>query len=252
MNSMQYTIKQLADLAGVTTRTLHYYDEIGLLSPAYVAENSYRCYEEKQLLQLQQILFFRELEFSLDEIKTMLSNPGFDMLEALTDQKQMMQLKRSRIDELIQSIDNTITHMKQDTIKSEELYDAFKDDDIKEYQEEAKRKWGNTDPYKQSMQRVNKMSKQQMEQLKEDGKKFTQELADSMAYPIDSPQVQQLIQKHYEGIQFFYDCSLDMYRNLGKMYVDDPRFTAYYDKFRPGLAQFVRDAIAVYCDNNSK
>lgn len=235
-------------MAGVSVRTLHYYDDIGLLAPAFTAENGYRYYEEEQLLRLQQILFFRELEFSLEDIQSMLTDPCFDMVEALNDQKKMMQLKRRRIDELIQSIDNTITNMKKDTVQAEELYDAFKDDDIKEYQAEAKQKWGNTDAYKQSMQRVGKMTKQEMEQLKEDGKRLTQELANSMAYAIDSPEVQALIQQHYDGIQFFYDCSLDMYRNLGKMYVEDQRFTAYYDDVRPGLAQFVRDAIAVYCD----
>lgn len=133
-------------------------------------------------------------------------------------------------------------------IQDEELYDAFKDDDVKHYQDELKHRWGDTDAYKQSMARVGKMTKAQMDTLKEDGKKLTQKLADAMDKDIKSVEVQELIAEHYKGIQFFYDCSLPMYRNLGTMYVDDARFTAYYDKFRPGLAVFVRDAIEYFCD----
>lgn len=143
--------------------------------------------------------------------------------------------------------------MKQEKkLQDEELYDAFKDDDVKHYQDEVKQRWGNTDAYKQSVARVGKMTKAQMQQLKDDGKKFTQKLADAMDQDIKSKKVQDLIAEHSKGIQFFYDCPLEMYRNLGKMYVDDPRFTVYYDKFRPGLAIFLRDAIAYYCDANTK
>ncbi len=136
-------------------------------------------------------------------------------------------------------------------LKDNELYDAFKDDDVKQYQDEVKARWGNTEAYKQSTARVSKMTKAEMNKLKADGKAFTEELARSMDKPIDHPEVQTLIKKQHEGINFFYDCDYTMYRNLGQMYVTDPRFTAYYDKFRPGLAVFVRDAIAYYCDQNA-
>jgi MerR family transcriptional regulator, multidrug-efflux activator len=99
------------------------------------------------------------------------------------------------------------------------------------------------------MARVGRMTKQEMTELKTKGKEFTQKLAAAMDQPIDSAAVQELIAQHYKGIQFFYDCPISVYRGLGQMYVDDPRFTAYYDKFRPGLAVFVRDAITHFCDN---
>lgn len=250
---MGYTVQQLARLAGVSVRTLHYYDEIGLLKPSSIAKNGYRSYEEKELIRLQQILFFRELEFPLDDIKRMLDAPNFNVVESLREQKKLMQLKHKRLANLIAAIDKTITTMNDDQkINDEELYDVFKDNDVKQYQDEVKERWGNTDAYKQSMAKVSKMTKAEMDKLKEDGKKFTQELADAMDKPVDSAEVQALIQKHYEGIQFFYECPLPMYRNLGQMYVDDPRFTAYYDKFRPGLAVFVRDAIAHYCDTREQ
>ncbi len=246
---MVYTVQKLATLAGVSVRTLHYYDEIGLLKPAGVKKNGYRYYKEVQLLRLQQILFFRELEFPLEDIERIISSPHFDMESALRDQRKLIQMKKIRLDKLIKTIDKTITSMTNNQkMQDDELYDAFKDDDVKQYQDEVKERWGNTDAYAQSMKRVGKMTKAQMEKLKEDGKKHTQAIADAMDKGIESPEVQELIAQSHEGVNFFYDCTLEMFRNLGKMYVDDSRFTAYYEKFRKGLAVFVRDAIAYYCD----
>lgn len=245
----EYFIQQLASLAGVSVRTLHYYDEIGLLTPDHIKSNGYRYYGEKQLLLLQQILFFKELEFPLDEIKRILKSPHFDMETALQEQKKMLVLKSKRVEKLIQTINKTLRSMKQDEkLQDEELYDAFKDDDVKQYQQEAKDRWGNTDAYKQSMARVGKMTKAQMQKLKEDGKAHTQMIADNMHKGVEHADVQALIEKSFQGVNFFYDCSLEMFRNLGKMYVEDPRFTASYEKFAPGLAVFMRDAIAYYCD----
>lgn len=250
---MSYTVHQLAKLASISVRTLHYYDEIELLNPSSVAKNGYRHYEDKELVRLQQILFFRELDFPLEEIKQMLNRPDFHIIEALRDQKKLMQLKRKRLDGLIQSIEKTIMTMQTNTpLQDEQLYDAFKDNDVKQYQEEVKQRWGDTDAYKQSMARVSKLTKQQMEEMKAAGNALTQKLADAMDKAPTNPDVQTLIAEHYKGIQFFYDCPLTMYRNLGQMYVDDPRFTAYYDNVRPGLAIFVRDAINHFCHQREK
>jgi len=248
---MPYTIKQLALLANISVRTLHYYDEVGLLKPQRT-KNGYRQYEKQELLKLQQILFFRELDFSLEEIIKIIEKPGFDIIEALNKHKPLIKLRQKRLEKLIKTINKTIKYMKKEqTIKDEELYDAFKDADIKQYQQEVKKRWGNTGAYKQGMYRVSKMTKVEMEKMKEDGKKFTQLLADSMDKDIHDESVQALIAEHYKGIQFFYDCPLEMYRNLGNMYVADPRFAAYYDKFRPGLSVFMQNAINVYCDNHN-
>ncbi|NUM25254.1 MAG: MerR family transcriptional regulator [Candidatus Buchananbacteria bacterium] len=250
---MAYTIGQLAKLSGVTIRTLHHYDEIGLLSPGKNSKNNYRLYEEKDLLRLQQILFFRELDFALADIKKIIDRPDFAVSQALRDHKRLIKLKQKRLDNLIKTIDKTINHMtKQSIIKDEELYDVFKDNDVKQYQQEVKRRWGDTSAYQQSMAEVSKMTKGEMEKLKQDAKIFTQKLADAMDKKIESPEVQNLIKEHYQGINFFYDCSIPMYRHLAQMYVDDSRFTAYYEKFRPGLAKFVRDAICYFCDQKEK
>ncbi len=246
---MSYTVNQLAQLACISVRTLHYYDEIGLLVPSTIAKNGYRHYEDKELIRLQQILFFRELDFPLEEIKRMLDRPDFQVVEALRSHKRLIKLKRERLDGLIHTIDKTIKRMNNhQKIKTEELYDAFKDDDVKQYQEEVKNRWGNTDAYKQSQAKVSKMTKAQMEELKKKGKEHTQAIADNMHKGVDHPDVQALIKKSHDGVNFFYECSIEMFRSLGQMYVDDPRFTVYYEKFAPGLAVFMRDAIDYYCD----
>jgi len=248
---MGYTVNQLARLAGISVRTLHYYDEIGLLKPSGLMTNGYRYYGKPELMKLQQILFYRELDFPLEKIKEILEDSGFSMKKALNEHKRLIKLKRERLDQLIVTINKTIKHMnKQKKLKDEELYDPFRDKDQKKYQAEAKLRWGNTDAYKESMAKVKKMTKAEMEKMKEDGRIFTRKLADSMDKGIGDKEVQALIAEHYKGIQFFYDCPLEMYRNLGRMYVNDRRFTAYYDKFRPGLAVFMRDAIDVFCDGH--
>lgn len=247
---MGYTINQLAKLAGVSVRTLHHYDAIGLLQPSHRQTNGYRQYDQAELTRLQQVLFFRELDFPLADIQRMLASPYFDPVIALEDQKKLIQLKRARLNKLLRTITTTITHMNNNTTQDQsEMYDAFKDEAVQQYQDEVKQRWGNTTAYAQSQARVSKMTKQEMEQLKADGKKHTQALADAMPKGIAHPDVQDLIAKSHQGVNFFYECDSEMFRNLGKMYVEDPRFTAYYEKFAPGLAQFVHEAIDYYCDH---
>lgn len=248
---MSYSVQALAKLANTSVRTLHYYDEIGLLSPSRTLKNGYRQYEEPELLKLQQILFFRELDFPLADVKRILNSPYFDMAAALQDHRKLIELKKKRLTQLLHTIDETIKKLKsENTMLDEELYDSFKDEEMKEYAEEAKQRWGNTDAYKQSQAKVSKMTKAQMQKLKDDGVKHMQALAAAMDLPIESPEVQALIKQSHDGVNFFYECSTEMFRNLGKMYVTDPRFTANYDKYRPGLAVFVRDAINYYCDRH--
>ena len=141
---------------------------------------------------------------------------------------------------------------KNNKTNGHEPYDPFKDEEVKQYQAEVKQRWGATAAYKQSMAKVGKLTKTEMDQLKADGKKLAQELADSMDKGPSHPEVQTLIARHHQSINFFYECPLPLYKNLGQMYVDDPRFIAYYDKFRSGLAAFMRDAIAYYCDHQLK
>lgn len=249
---MKYTVKQLAGLAGISVRTLHYYDSINLLKPSYKAQNGYRYYEEKELLKLQQILFFTELEFPLKEIAGIMDSPDYKTGAALKEQKKLLQLKKERIENHIKTIDKTLKSGKGGgkTVNNDTLFASFKDEKLKEYMAEAKKKWGNTDAYRQSMEKVKHWTKADYERIKKEGNEFTRKLADAMDKDIKDPYVQSLVQKHHQGIEYFYTCPYGMYKSLADMYVNDRRFTAYYDKFRPGLAQWLRDAIHYYCDQH--
>lgn len=246
---MSYTIKQLADLANISVRTLHHYDAIGLLAPARIKANNYREYDREQLQRLQQILFYKELDFSLHEIKQIIDSPQYDMLQALYQQKQLLEKKHAKTAQLLITITNTINAMTNNKpMPDHELYDPWQDEDVKNYQTEASNRWGDTKAYQQSMKRVKQMTKMEMKDFKVKQTKNTQAIADAMHKGITHPDVQQQIQQAHDNVNFFYDCSSEMFRGLGDMYITDPRFTAYYEKFRPGLAQFMHDAIEYYCD----
>lgn len=246
---MSYTVKQLADLAFVSVRTLHFYDEVGLLKPAFTAKNGYRVYEEKELLRLQQILFFRELGFSLDEIREIIDAPNFSVLIALRDHKKSIELQKKRLDGLLATIDKTIGKVQNKKyMKDEELYGSFTKEEMEKYQEEARQKWGNTDA--QSQVRVKEMGKDGLNQVLKENSKLTEEIASRMKNG-DSPtdtNIQNLIAKHYVALRAFYEPNTELYRGLAEMYIADERFKATYEKVAQGLAQFMRDTMVYYCD----
>lgn len=248
---MSYTVQQLATLAGVSVRTLHHYDSVGLLKPARVKHNGYRYYEEEELLRLQQILFFRELDFSLEDIRRILSAPSFDMLEALRDQKKLIDLKKKRLGGLMKTIDTTIKKInKEATMDDKELYGNFSKEEMDRLKKEAKEKWGHTESWKQSEERVKKMGKEGLNKVLVEGKKLTEEIAECMRQG-DAPtsdSVQERIAKHYDGLRAFYEPNLEIYRGLANMYVQDERFKVTYEKVAKGLAQFMHDAMMHFAD----
>lgn len=250
---MQYSVNQLAQLAGVTVRTLHHYDRIGLLKPRRAAGNNYRRYGEAELLKLQQILFFRELDFPLAEIARIVSSPGFDMRAALRDQRRLLALKQKRLTGLMRTIDKTIQKMDHEThMEDEELYGGFSAEEMEKYAEEAKRRWGHTEAWKQSQERTKRWTREGYKRVAEDGLKFTKAVASRMGEDPASAPVQALIAQHYDALRTFYEPDFAMYRGLAEMYVQDARFAAYYEKVAPGLAQFMRDAMVAYCDAQEK
>ena len=249
---MAYSIHQLAKLADISVRTLHHYDAIGLLRPVRSPRNSYRKYEEKDLLKLQQILFFRELEFPLLEIKQILENPSFDTPRALRDQKKLIELKQKRLEGIVRTIEKTIYKVtKNKPMKDEELYNSLNKDEMEQYAKEAKERWGNTDAYKESQKRVAKITKADMARIQKEGDTLMKEIAKAMqdGNNVKSEIVQKLIAQHYNNLRHFYEPNLEMYRGLGEMYVSDPRFTEYFEKYAKGLAVFMRDAMTAYCES---
>ena len=251
---MQYTVNKLAKLAGVSVRTLHYYDEVGLLKPSKIQKNGYRVYEERELLALQQILFFRELDFPVEEIKKIMSSPAFDMRRALRDHRVMIELKKKRLAGLIKTIDKTIQKLDHETPMNDQdmqdAFDTFGEDTVKKYAEEVKQRWGHTDAYKQSMERYSKMTKADYEKYKKDADIFMKKVAETADKGATSPEFQQLIAQHFDALRTWYEPNFEMYRGLAKMYVDDPRFTAYYEKYKPGLAKIFSEAMLYYADKN--
>jgi DNA-binding transcriptional MerR regulator len=226
-----------------------------LLKPSFVKSNGYRAYEEKELLQLQQILFFRELAFSLEDIMRMIHAPDFDRVEAFRDQKRLLELKKDRLTNLISAIDTSLNTAMQKKggegmNNNDDIFASFDDAELVENMKEAKKRWGNTDAYKQSMQRTKHWTKADYQRIKAEGEKFTKKLAEAMDKDITSSEVQALVAQHHKGLETFYDCSYEMYRGLGELYVKDPKFTAYYDTFKPGLAAWLQKAIAYYCDQH--
>lgn len=250
---MSYTVQQLADLAGVSVRTLHYYDTVGVLKPAGVKRNGYRYYEEPELLRLQQIMFFRELDFSLQEIQRIMTSAYFDMATALRDQRKLIELKKNRLSRLVKTIDKTIKKINQEiTMDDKELYGNFSKEEMEKYTEEARQKWGNTDAFKQSQERVRKMGKEGLNKVLKASGKLTVEIADAMKAGLDpkSEEVQKLIAKHYDGLRAFYEPSLEIYRGLANTYVADERFKVNYENVTKGLALFMHDAMVYYADSH--
>jgi DNA-binding transcriptional MerR regulator len=249
-----YTVRRLSELAGITVRTLHHYDQIRLLRPSRRTEAGYRLYGEEDLLRLQQILFFRELDFPLAEIREILDRPGFDQVAALRTHRRMLGERAARLDRLLNTVDRTIATLTSEDVvglTDDELYEGFAPSEREKlagYEAEARDRWG--EMAAESQKRVRRMSKDQWQLVGAEGGAINTAMAALMARPVATPEVQALMARQHAWIENFYPCSAEMFRGLGQMYVEDPRFTAAYDKVRPGLAVFMRDAMAYYAEHS--
>ncbi len=240
---MKMQIKEFAEFVGVSVRTLHYYDEIGLLTPAYVDEyTGYRYYDENSLLRMQEILFYRELDFSLKSIGEILSSPNYDTNKALKEQKKLLTLKKERLERLISAID--------DAMKGENVMKAFDNSEFEKHRAEAKEKWGNTDAYKEHTEKTKDYSKDKWNNLAKDMDDILAELAVCMknGEEPDSTQAQNLVKALQNHItENYYLCTNEILAGLGQMYVADERFKNNIDKHADGTAEFISEAIEVYC-----
>lgn len=241
-------INEIAKLTGTTIRTLHYYDEIGLLQPSEITRAGYRQYDEVALVTLQQILFFRELDFPLNQIKEIMASPSFDKTEALKNQKKLLLKKRERLDKLIRLVDeimkgdNTMSFKEFDTIEIE----ATK----KKYAWEVKKRWGNTDAYAESQKKESGYAHQQWQMISTEGNDIFKKFAANMEKTPEAPEVQTLVKEWQAFIsEKFYHCTNKILQCLSEMYVNDERFKANIDRHSDGLAVFMSQAIAAYCEN---
>ncbi len=244
-----YTVGELADLARVSIRTLHHYDAIGLLAPSGRTGSGYRLYGHEELEQLQQILLYRELDFSLDAIARIMLDPTFDRRAALVAQREQLAARAGRMEAILAAIDAALEALARgEPLNEADMFEVFGDFDPSQYDIEVKERWGDTDAYKESARRTSRYTKDDWKRIKAEGDEVARGLADRLAAggnPGD-PDVQALVDRHRDQIdKWFYPCSLEMQVNLGDMYVADPRFAATYDRYRPGLARFLRDAIRI-------
>ncbi|CAM3056202.1 MerR family transcriptional regulator [Paenibacillus sediminis] len=250
---MAYTVKDVSKLSGVSVRTLHYYDEIGLLPPAFTGENGYRHYEEEQLLRLQQIMFYRELDMPLGEIAQLLRGGPDDIIKSLHAHKQQLLEKAGRIQTLVHTIDHTVHYLKGEvSMKNEELFEGFDPVKQEQYEQEIVERYGEGSKalIEESKRRTRNWSKEDYVKTQQLVDNIHRELTSAIeagALP-DSPNVQAIIKKHYEWVNQFYTPTKEVYSGLGDLYVDHPDFRKLYDGYHPQLAQFLRDGMNIFAD----
>jgi DNA-binding transcriptional MerR regulator len=249
---MEYTVQKLAKLAGISSRTLRYYDEIGILKPARINSSGYRIYGQNEVDKLQQIMFYRELGVQLDEIKKIVNDPGFDATKALLLHRDKLLDKRKQLDALIATVEKTIETKKgRITMSDKEKFEGFK----KKLVEENEAKYGKEIREKYGEEAVEKSNEKFMNMSKEDFDE-AQRLSDELALTLKEAMKtgdpagelgQKAADLHKQWLTFYWpEYSKEAHAGLAQMYVDDSRFTAYYDKIQPGAAEFLRDAILIY------
>ncbi len=249
---MEYTVQKLGRLSGVSTRTLRYYDELGLLKPARLSSSGYRIYGGPEVDRLQQILFYRELGFPLETIRDILKAPDFKPAKALQAHRQNLIEKRAQLDSLIANVEKTIALTEgRITMTDKEKFEGFKqklvDDNEKTYGKEIREKYGE-ETVAASNKKVLGMSPEDHEAIT----KLTEELMAVLAEAVETgdpsgPLGQKAAALHKAWLTFYWDAyTPEAHAGLGQMYVDDERFKAYYDAARPGTAEFLRDAILIF------
>jgi len=252
---MSYTINRIAQTAGVTLRTLRYYDRIGLLVPSGRTEAGYRLYSDEDMERLQQILFFRELDFTLDKIGRLLKDPAFDRKDALKMQIRFLEKRAERYLNLTELAKETLRNLEGDKkMDKNEMFKAFDFDKMmeeqKQYEDEVKERWGGSEAYRISKERTSKYTKEDWARINAESEENLKEMAACYAsgVPYDDPHMMAVCNTARAHMsKYFYPCSLEMYSGLGNMYITDERFTKYYDKFAPGLAAYYNEAIQHYC-----
>jgi DNA-binding transcriptional MerR regulator len=247
-----FTVKQLSKLAGVTPRTLHHYDAIGLLKPSRIGDNGYRYYGEESLLRLQQILFYRELDLPLEDIKKIMGRRDFDVLGALQSHKDALKDRIERMNRLLQTVDHTIHHLKgKATMTEKELFIGFSEEEQEKYALEAEQMY-DPETVRASNRRWKAYSSAEKERIMAEGKAVYTDLLTAMPKGAASPEVQKVIARWHRHIEHFWSPGDEQLLALAEGYNDDPRFRAFYDKIHPNLAGFMREAVKVYVKNRKK
>lgn len=249
---MEYTVQKLSHMAGISTRTLRYYDEIGILKPARINSSGYRIYGEAQVDILQQILFYRELGVSLDSIKDIVTNPSFNKSQALAQHHEKLLREKEQLEMLIANVEKTMAASEgRISMSDKEKFEGFKkkmvDENESKYGEEIRKKYGDK-KVNESNQKMLNMTKEQYDELQ----KLSNEVNEAikLAFENGDPAAeiaQKACELHKKWLMYFWsEYSKEAHMGLAEMYVQDERFTKYYDKIAPGCAVFLRDAMRIY------
>lgn len=243
-----FTVKQLSRMAGITPRTLHYYDEIGLLKPSQLGDNGYRYYGEESMLRLQQIMLYRELDIPLEQIKMIMGRREFDVLEALETHRAGLEKRVAHLKRLIQTVDNTILYLKgQRTMSNHQLFDGINEEEQAKMEKDAMQQY-DPETVKASYQRWRNYSAAEKQRVLDEGNAIYTEIVAAMPKGAGSPEVQALIERWRRHMDYFWTPALDQLTELADHYSQDPRFKANFDKMHPGLAEFMGEAVRIYVE----
>ncbi|MFI8093074.1 MerR family transcriptional regulator [Streptomyces sp. NPDC086080] len=244
---MGYSVGQVAGFAGVTVRTLHHYDGIGLLAPSERSHAGHRRYSDADLDRLQQILFYRELGFPLDEVAVLLDDPDADPRAHLRRQHEVLTARIEKLRKMAAAVEHAMEARAMGIdLTPEEKFEVFGDFDPDQYEEEVQERWGGTDAYRQSRRRTASYTKEDWQRIQREADELTRRFVELMeaGEPADSEAAMDAAEAHRQGItRHHYDCGHEMHACLGEMYVSDERFMRNIDQAKPGLAVYMRDAI---------
>jgi DNA-binding transcriptional MerR regulator len=247
-----YTVKQVAKIAGITPRTLHYYDSIGLLKPCQVGENGYRFYDDECLMRLQQILLFRELDMPLEQIRSILDLPNFNLYDTLEKHKKELRQRANHIERLIMTVEHTQDFLKGNKMmKKEQLFDVFNEKQQAEYEKEAMQKY---DPQiiKSSNEKWKKYTTTEKQRIGEEGNAIYQDIVEAMPMGASSPDVQACIKRWRKHMEYFWTPNDEQLLAIAEGYNIDPRFKANFDKIHPDLAEFMLKAVKIYMESRQQ
>ncbi|MGW3511863.1 MerR family transcriptional regulator [Streptomyces sp. NPDC000994] len=252
---MSYSVGQVAGFAGVTVRTLHHYDDIGLLVPGERSHAGHRRYGDADLDRLQQILFYRELGFPLEEVAALLDDPEADPGVHLRRRHELLTARIEKLKKMAAAVEKAMEARRMGIdLTPEERFEVFGDHDPEQYADEVRQRWGDTEAYRQSQRRTASYTKEDWKRLTEEQDAIHRRMAALLdaGTPAGSEAAMDVAEEHRRFISgSYYDCGHEMHTCLAQMYVADPRFTATYEKIRPGLAAYLREAILANAERHT-
>lgn len=245
-----FTVKQLSQLSGVTSRTLHYYDQIGLLKPARVGDNGYRYYDETSLMQLQQILLYRTMDLPLEQIRNIIQQPDFEITQALRQHKQELRKRMTHCEQLIITVENTLDYMEgKKQMSPKQLFSALDEQQQAEYEKEAMQMY-NPEIVKESNQKWKSYSQTKKQSILDEQNAIYLDIVNSISQGAASPEVQAGIKHWHQHMQYFWSPNNEQLVAIAEGYSLDPRFKVNFDKYHPDLANFMLEAVKIYVQQN--